>query len=690
MSISNLWKGQSPTIIGYSGLNADTALRIYEGYNNGLTTDYIEIAAAFMDSDDLIRTPGQNDLQLHASALTKRLDDWRADQNYSFESSYSYKDIFQGPVYSNTWQASSNNWVQNTSLQLVGFSIGTLETISFLPKSDFRNFFMEIQFKMDVDSGFASLALSTGRDSWIRNNYIGIVGAAGSNSFYVQYGYEDGSPGGVVDQVTGVTISAGISPYDQYYMRLVAFGDFLYSFYSQNNINYTWFSTFYLPDWGSNQFQYYFPAMLSSNSTVRYQNFQIFTYDRVNTINDLTKNIGFKSGLDEVYIPNLYESNFTSLSGFTNFGGTFVSGMSEIIGLGLSNIRQWSVLRTGLSFVDFNYEVEMKLNNGTLAGMMFGGETTWTGFYFTGLSNNAGDSIIMASGRKEVFNNGGTRISRDIPAYIVDYPFVNTWNKFNIIKNNDNIYYLINDQVFYAEAGLTGNYNIDTPNSVGFMVYGNAGSTTSSGRTASFRNLKVRPLSQVVDDFRISANSSGTNSIERLSDMAGFKYFASGLTLRIIPSLDPNEIPVQTFNTGLSYGWDVHFGRNTDGILNRSIVIGQQSRAEEWMNQGYPAFERSSIENENSINSYPDAKYLADKILINANKNFLPKTSLSNKQGPIFSMEGKAQPILEKYDVIQIIDANDDISGNYRIYNTNKNYNPSSGDFTQTFTLGLP
>lgn len=672
MPLNNLYRGNNTTQIGASTFDINTELSIKEGYEIGPTFYNVDIGKAYIDQITHQRGEKRNIVAVSASSALKKLRSTIPDQNYSYAGVFTFFDTFNTGNFTDRWQQSGSNWSQG-NMQITGASNNNTEMIGYYDKADFRNAFLEMRVSPQAEAGQVFIGSR-------QTSFSSQSGSSGVQGYYVQF--EPGTnaykiitrtPSGSTDFfTTSFTITAG----NDYWVRLINYEEKTYGYFSADGLSWNWIGNTWLVN------DIHKRGIIGAANTgvaIDVKEFKVMTYDPAYTLKTLVEDIGYKAGLN-VYVPPIYTHSFGSLGGgLTVLGGSFTVTGGELTARGTSTANQWATYSTGQSFKDFRFDVEMLAGRSTVAGIFVGNSgNDFNGFWYTGSTLTTGISRLMTIGSAhEILVPDGATTARFTNYFpiVTGYPYGVSYYKLSIIKNQDELSFLIDDQQIFYYKGTSG-FNPNGYNSIGMMVLPLAGASN----IALFKNLKVYPLSETVESFQIYAGSNLENAMERLADIGEFKYLMSGNTFRVIPELSQNNASNRTYNIGSTHGaWDI-YTENTNNVITNVIIYGKKGiYGEAWNKelQKKIGSQRTYTVNDETITTIEQAKQLAQKTLRNLNKN---KFSMS--------YENKAQVDVEKFDVLTVIDENTGVSQNLRVYNTNKNYTPAAADFTQTFTLG--
>lgn len=677
MPLKHIWAGQS-LIDPNNQIYNNAELFVKEGYHTGSTYEYIDIGRVYVDSFTHDAGPINDTISISASSELKKLSKWRSLQNYNYESAHIHFDSFTGTVYSDRWQADSSNFYQGGS-QLIGTSTAIFPLIAYSSKTNMKNVFFEFKHQSSVVNlggavrGLIRLSNMAGLDGvsyFLATNFL-------YGTTVVSLGYKVDATGfSSLILSTPQTFSANTD----YWGRIIGYEDKVYSFYSKEGTSWVLVGGSWASIAGTEIENMKGLVALTHNrpGTTKFDDVKIFSYDNIYTSDYIIKDTLFKSGINNTYVDSQFELINTPLStGLTELSGSWTGGRAT----GQSHANVWNTKFTGLSFVDFRFDVEVAPGISSRAGIFVGQSgNQFNGFWFTGLSNNAGMTYILTqAAAHEVLMPGGSRTTNYIPI-VQEYPYTRKENvtfniphKMSIIKDRDKLYFLINDEMVFGYQGGSG-ISIDGYNTVGMMLY----SQQSFTNTAFFRNMRISKLSRVIPSMEVQAGTSGDNIINRLDEIDPFELNMQGVTAHVLQKSD-QDTPIRTYDLGNSHtAWDVKTAKN-DNAPNHIIVYGDKVHGEAWDIENYESTGQERLEQitEESLDTSFACSDLAAKIL-------------AQKKTEAFSMsyENKAQLDLEKHDVLTIIDQTTGVSEALRINNITKNYNPDSADFSSTITLG--
>jgi len=635
-----------------------------------------KVVNGYIDGLEHRRNVSDDVIDISLSSELKKYRTWIADKRYSYASPLVLFDNFdQGNIYSDRWQAVTTSWSQSNGF-LNGFSNSLSEVITNTDLGKALDVVVETKVRNDTDAVnvFDGVGARIDNTSLYTANSLSVILDYNSNSVLMQ----QRAPGSSLTNYFGTSRTLTTNTF--YWLRAVATGNRFYGYFSSDGQNWDMLGSTFV---GITNVNNAGSGFLSHRfGTANFEYFKVFESKKLWDVKSLVEDLSYKSGVIGLNIPNVYESTMQSVTGLTyNVNGwSFGSGPSTLSGRGTSTANtQWTMLGTGVSFKDFRMDVNLTLGASSTAGIFTGtGFTNFAGIYFTAKDQATLGVTLSDSASLEVVTSGLTRSTVDIPAGLFNYPFVNKSYKLSLIKNDDRVYFLVDDVLVHAEQGLS-TVNIDAENMAGMMIFSRGGVSMS----AQYTNLRFTSLYQVVQNFEIQANSTAMSALERLSSLNGFNYTVRGDTVTIIPDASVSAGTSLLFNLGQSHlAWDI-VKRERDEFTTDLTKTGSndlQYRAVDMdliaRNDGLL---RSRADNDDLLETYPDLALSTESGLRDLNSNF-----------STFSYEQRVDIRLERYDKINVIDRLSGVSGTFVIDNFNKNYNPVVGDFTQTLQLSEP
>jgi len=635
-----------------------------------------KVVNGYIDGLEHRRNVSDDVIDISLSSELKKYRTWIADKRYSYASPLVLFDNFdQGNIYSDRWQAVTTSWSQSNGF-LNGFSNSLSEVITNTDLGKALDVVVETKVRNDTDAVnvFDGVGARIDNTSLYTANSLSVILDYNSNSVLMQ----QRAPGSSLTNYFGTSRTLTTNTF--YWIRAVATANRFYGYFSSDGLDWTMLGSTFV---GVTNVNNAGSGFLSHRfGTANFEYYKVFESKRLWDVKGLVEDLSYKAGIRGLNIPNIYESTMQSVSGLTyNVNGwSFGSGASTATGRGISTANtQWTMLGTGVSFKDFRMDVDMTIGVSSTAGIFTGtGFTNFAGIYFTPQPQGTIGVTLSDSASLEIVSSGLSRYTSDIPAGIFNYPFVNKSYKISLIKNDDKVYFLVDDILVHAEQGLTA-INVDSNNMAGVMVYSRGGASMS----AQYTNLRFTSLYQVVQNFEIQSNSTAMSALERLSSVNGFKYVVRGDTVTIIPDTTINTGTSLLFDLGNSHlAWDI-VKRERNEFVTSLSKTGEQPLKYTAVNPGLLArndgFARNISENDELIKTYPDLALSAESSLREANSQF-----------STLSYEQRTDIRLEKYDMINVIDRLTGISGTFVVENFNKNYNPVVGDFTQTLQLSEP
>lgn len=638
-----------------------------EQAGTGVSFTYADIGKVFIDN---ISHEINGNIGIRASNSNKKLRNDVLGEVTNYDSSYLFTSTCKDENINENWQQSSSTYTMGGSV-ILGASSNDQEMLVHTGKGDLRNFYAQARLYSDVDAGIMYIGG--------RNDQVTLVGNSDSSCVYT---YLDLPNNNIVQQRVSAGNAANLlgasynlTAANSYWLRFIGINDMFYTMISENGYDFVWA--------GSTRGRTTFDGQRGSvfignqrNSMIA-DDIQVFTYDKIEDVGSVIKDLAYKANIPNVHIPADYTTDFSS--GFTSLNGTWgVSTNGVLTGIGTSintvGSRRYASYFTGASFQDFNLSVEVNLGSSTYAGVMFGlSGNQFNAFTLTGLSTNSVESnYVLLPGLNE--HIGASSYRTNFPV-LFDYPYINTWTKLGIVKNDDRIRFLVNDLVVYSYTGRSA-YNVDSNNVLGLVMGDpqNAGVTP----TAMFRNFRVDALSNVLNDFELQESTTSDNGIDRLTDINDFHYLMSGLTMRVIAKLESTESSAKLIGVS-AFNWDNSISL-PDGLINHVIVQGDNIKADAWddvLFRKLGSVERLKVINDQSLKTYSDCLTAAQKILDNQTKILLG-----------YSMVQKAYVDLEVHDVINRNDSEMGISQNLRITDFTKRM--SVGSFTQNIDFSNP
>lgn len=676
MSLNQSFRGESVTSPGYM-TSFKTRFLISEAHYATPSLAYgIRVANGYIDGIDHRRNVSDDVIDLSLSSELKKYRNWVAERRYSYTSPLVLFDNFdQGNIYSDRWQAVTTSWSQSNGF-LNGFSNSLSEVITNTNLGKALDVVVETKVRNDTDAVnvFDGLGVRIDNTSLYTANSLSVILDYNSNSVLAQ----QRSPGSSLANYFGTSRSLTTNTF--YWLRAVAAGDRFYGYFSSDGQNWDMLGNTFVGITNVNNAGSGFLSHRFGNANFEY--YKVFESKRLWDVKGLVEDLSYKAGVGGLNIPNVYDNTLQAVTGLTyNINGwSFGSGASTVAGRGTSTSNtQWTMLGTGVSFKDFRMDVDFTLGLSSTAGIFAGtGFTNFAGIYFTAKEPGTIGVTLSDSASLEVVTGGLTRSTVDIPAGLFNYPYVNKTYKLSLIKNDDRIYFLVDDILVHAEQGLS-TVNIDSENMAGFMIYSRGGVSMQ----AQYTNMRFTSLYQVVQNFEIQSNSSAMSALERLSSLSGFNYTVRGDTVTIIPDASINTGTSLLYNLGISHlAWDI-VKRERDDFTTHLTKIGaddlQYMATDMDLVARNDGLLRGRQESDELIKTYPDLALSTESGLRELNSDF-----------STLSYEQRVDIRLEKYDRINVIDRLTGTSGTFVVENFNKNYNPVVGDFTQTLQLSEP
>jgi len=673
MSLSQVFRGRSVTEPDYlDGLNS--RFSFLEAYLTQPGSGYgVKTANGYIDSIEHRRNVSDDVIDLSLSSELKKYRDWVADKRYSYTSPLVLFDNFdQGNVYSNRWQATTTSWSQSNGF-LNGFSNSLSEVITNTDLGKALDVVIETKVRNDTDAVnvFDGVGARIDNTSLYSANSLSVILDYNSNSVLMQ----QRGPSSSLSNYFGTSRNLATNTF--YWLRAVVTANRFYGYFSNDGSDWTMLGSTFV---GVTNVNNAGSGFLSHRfGTANFEYFKVFESKKLWDVKSIVEDISYKAGVRQVIVPDVYDKTLSTITGLTyNVNGWSFSGIQGIVtGQGVSTSNtQWTMLGTGLSFKDFRMDVDFKAGVSSVGGVFVGtGFTNYVGLYFRGLTENTVGTTLSDSVGFDVVTSGLSRYSVDVPGGLFNYPFSEDFHKLSLIKNDDRLYFLVDNVLVHAEQGSSG-INIDSENMAGMMVQSRGGLSM----VAQYQNLRFTDLYQVVNNFEIQANSTAMSALERLADLAGFNYKVQGDNVTIIPNSALESDTGLVFNLGDSHlAWDIAKRERNDFITYLTKIgagnIQYTAVAVDLINQN-DGLVRSRTESDELIQTYPDLVLSAENNLRDINSNY-----------STLSFEHRVDLRLEKFDRITVIDRMTGVSGLFRIDNFNKNYNPVSGDFTQTLQL---
>lgn len=667
MPINQLWQGQSTTF-GNTLLGEGSVISLEEGYNTSAGDEYVSLGNVIIDRITHNRNNNQDTLSIVTGAANKRLQDYVTDTAIDYSGYFYRYNEFNGPsapIPSYLTQSASSFSLGQTMLQGVTPSTASSpEALTYGVQA--YDSLMEAGFRFNGDAGWVEVGTRGWDTVANRDNKTSFVLTLVSAGADITGVYVKGQQGLSAYYTAAATINANTD----YYARSVSHGSRGYGFWSSNGQDWTVVGNTYA------QLTWLFPTSRqtamnvergygfvgNANVAAAFGYLRNFSYSRVWTVGSLIEDIAKHANV-AVHIPD-YQNDLSS--GFTTQGGQWGYTNGVLTAVGTSFV--WDTYHTGLSYRDFQIEVDMKLNVGSIAGLMIGRTTNnFNGYFMIGYTPGQAYNTVLAFGAVNEKFLGGSRFLDRFPP-VADFPY-NDWAKLSIIKQGRALHLALNNQSLYytlGSSGLNNDYNI-----TGLMLRGDfaAGNTNS----AQFRNLRIRPLSDVVTDFIIDSNQSLMGAIDSLKQVQPFDYRFTGQTMTVIPIRDTRSVRV--FDVGLS-NLNGQVLTNQDTEYNHVVVVGANNiRAEAFDPKSFAEKgERLFMTTDEQIDTYDSAYLTAQKILDD-----------SNNMARQYQLRIPAHPDLEVGDVVTIIDNTVGISENMYISSLQKSYDPNG--FSETITL---
>jgi len=241
----------------------------------------------------------------------------------------------------------------------------------------------------------------------------------------------------------------------------------------------------------------------------------------------------------------------------------------------------------------------------------------------------------------------------------------NTWYRFKMIKSGANLYWEINNQIVNSINGASIGNGL-TAAYLGFY--------TNAGMSAEFRNFRISQLDDAIDNVLLEPGSQAQSMISRVlpEGFATNDRLGNVEIFRIGDNRGEHTVGLSDYiitdSQALSniQGDKYIINKNSDTI---KIVNSNNSRVQRQADSGRISLVYSDLSNDNML-SVANAEMI-----------------LGNKDINTVGLGIVNRPSLEQYDIVNLVNPYLGISNKFTVFNMNKNFNSSNGQFTEQLQL---
>lgn len=647
------YMGASPSKTGYQALKRNAKITLKEGYYySGSSHDEVTEGVYYIDDIHLESKPGAKTIKISCRDAIKNLKNYKTLDSLSYLTpimeyeNFAGDTITPGDNYQKKWEVSVGTWSVSSGNAVSTHSGASEDNILIYKNRKLTNYFLQVKAKgSDLANGTCNIRFRRTINSG-QYQYALVMKSTG-------FDFNEDTAG----WTTLASHAVGLSNNTWYWMRIIAYYDRFYCYYSTDGI--TWTQLFSGPVTDDSKSIGDVGLAVGGTQTGYFDEFILAELNDYTDAEEIIKLVGNKAGITSYDFATDFEDSFAALTNWNTGGATGDWSVASSILSGYAN---------GVASAQILSNNALPMANAIIKCTINGNDATGTSVSILYRATDASNFYEL----KIDFANSVVKLSKWVSGsatLLATSPLLDP----NLQTNYEvKIAIFGNWHFFYIDrACLMGFYDTTytSAGKIGFRVDG-------TGKHVDISNLKCLAL-KIPIDLTANYGTEGETVVRNvLNAQKGMYYVKYDGSLKVFVR-NENLTSVKTIQNQIMSD---NYLQSDKEKIDISRATGDMRDPTAFYEYGtFQGIPRYMITDDNKIKNKEDAKKLAEY-------NYKESQKFCNQ--PDISTWDQVE--LELYDVITIVDSVANIDGTYKyqIYNLTKSFDAKSAKLEMQIGVG--